>query len=142
YKFNDNSRKIDMFTLNIFEQVFHIMNKFIAFLLVILLPISVLGQNTQLFYESGRLKGEGAIQAGMKTGPWKEYYEKGSLMQEGTYENDKKTGVWNEYYENGILKSTIDYNKGSVVIYSTKNKVKFTGNLKNEKPEGTWKEFH
>ncbi len=46
---------------------------------------------------------------GKKDGPSKLYYENGKLAGEGNYENDLQVGEWKTYYENGSLLSVVNY---------------------------------
>lgn len=74
------------------------------------------------FYENGKVKMEGELEDGKRTGVWKAYYEDGTLWSEGKFVAGERNGYGLNYYPNGKLRMEGDY--------------------KNDKQTGNWKSYN
>lgn len=74
------------------------------------------------FYENGKVKMEGKLENGKRTGVWKAYYEDGTLWSEGEFVNGERNGYGLNYYPNGNLR--------------------WKGDYKNDKQVGNWKTYN
>ncbi|QWX83176.1 hypothetical protein H0I23_12030 [Cellulophaga sp. HaHaR_3_176] len=64
------------------------------------------------YYETGKLKSEGWVDNGKKSGYWKFYYMNGRISEEGHYDENKKIKYWHYYNEYGKLKQQGSYIDG------------------------------
>lgn len=78
-------------------------------------------QEKQL-YENGKVKMEGELKNGKRTGIWKAYFEDGTLWSEGKFIDGERNGYGLNYYPNGKLRMEGDY--------------------KNDKQSGKWKYYN
>lgn len=74
------------------------------------------------FYENGKLRMEGEIKDGKRTGMWKAYFDDGTLWSEGEFVNGERNGYGLNYYPNGKLRAE--------------------GNYKDDKQTGKWKYYN
>lgn len=78
-----------------------------------------------------------------KNGPIKVYYESGKLKAQGNLLNGKKSGLWTSYYPNGKMWSRTAYYSGlasgASVTYYENGQIKFVGDYKDGKRTGMWK---
>lgn len=95
------------------------------FILILLLPITVLGQITTRFdtiydeeYDAVKdtfinkmhlVKYEGMMRDSLKVGLWKGWYDSGQLVSSGGYVDNYKVGLWQRWYDNGQLASIGEY---------------------------------
>ena len=73
----------------------------------------------KLYHDIGRIKEQGYLENGMKTGLLIEYFptqsqEKGSIRSEFNYTNGKKNGIYKVYYDDGIIYKSGSYKDGKL----------------------------
>lgn len=66
----------------------------------------------KLYYPSGRLMTEYAVEEGLRHGRGVEYYPAGGKMTESNYINDALEGPYTGYFSNGKVASTLNYRSG------------------------------
>ncbi len=62
-----------------------------------------------LYDDSDKIRAEGQIEKGLKSGEWKHYYETGEIKEKGNFKYDKKEGIWQSYFKNGNIKIETSY---------------------------------
>ena len=74
------------------------------------------------YFETGSIKMEGKMIAGVSDSLWTYYYENGSVKSQGLEKNGLKQGKWKNYFESGCLLGE--------------------GNFIDGEPNGNWKYYH
>ena len=70
----------------------------------------------KIFYDdSDKIRAEGQIEKGLKSGEWKYYYENGNIFENTTMKNGKPDGKYEVYGPDGKLEESIFYKNGEVV---------------------------
>ena len=125
------------------------------------------GEYVEWYSNTGQEKIKGNYVNNKRVGKWNTYYTNGQKESEGSYSNNQKDGKWTTWYNSGIKKLETEYSngeisgddianyengnvfykgkyrngEGSVVSYFSSGELKFEGNYKLRKKEGTWKYF-
>ncbi len=112
-------------------------NKSLLFLSFILLTLGLYAQE------------ENHIDAnGNKQGIWKKYYDSGRLRYEGAFKDDKEIGIF-KFYDNSDNRHPVvirKFEQGSALVHSTfytnKGDIVSEGYYKGKNKEGKWVYFH
>jgi len=92
------------------------------------------------YYHAGKIKSEGWIKNGIKTGYWRFYHSNGELSEKGHFTNDKRTGYWYFYSEKGKILEEGHYKNGAKsdwwLFYDTFGNVNHKCQLNDGKKNG------
>ena len=110
------------------------MKRFLFLAMVVLMTLSVVGQDMNRTDAKGR-----------RQGMWTDFYPNGQKRYEGQFKNDKCTGTFRYYDEQGNLQATNEFDKSGEKClnktYASNGRVIATGYYVNQKKEGEWKYF-
>lgn len=110
------------------------MKRFLFLAMVVLMSLSVVGQEMNRTDAKGRRQGQ-----------WTDFYPNGQKRYEGQFKNDKCKGTFRYYDEQGNLQATNEFDKtGEKCLnktYAPNGRVIATGYYVNQKKEGEWKYF-
>lgn len=110
------------------------MKRFFFLAMVVLMSLSVVGQDMNRTDAKGR-----------RQGAWTDFYPNGQKRYEGQFKNDKCKGTFCYYDEQGNLQATNEFDKSGErclnKTYAPNGRVIATGYYVNQKKEGEWKYF-
>lgn len=110
------------------------MKRFFFLAMVVLMSLSVVGQDMNRTDDKGR-----------RQGAWTDFYPNGQKRYEGQFKNDKCKGTFCYYDEQGNLQATNEFDKSGEKClnktYAPNGRVIATGYYVNQKKEGEWKYF-
>ena len=110
------------------------MKRFFFLAMVVLMSLSVVGQDMNRTDAKGR-----------RQGAWTDFYPNGQKRYEGQFKNDKCKGTFCYYDEQGNLQATNEFDKSGEKClnktYAPNGRVIATGYYVNQKKEGEWKYF-
>ena len=97
----------------------------------------------QVFYENGRLSGEGFFKNDKRNGHFKSWYENGNLEADWNVVDNKEHGFIQRWYENGQIKiiGTLEYGieNGLQKKWYENGEPESEGKFLNGKKQGLWK---
>ena len=64
-----------------------------------------------LYDDSDKIRAEGQIEKGLKSGEWKYYYENGNIEKIENYKFGELNGIFMYYYETGEIKEKGNFKK-------------------------------
>ena len=110
------------------------MKRFFFLAMVVLMSLSVVGQDMNRTDAKGR-----------RQGAWTDFYPNGQKRYEGQFKNNKCKGTFCYYDEQGNLQATNEFDKSGEKClnktYAPNGRVIATGYYVNQKKEGEWKYF-
>jgi len=74
----------------------------------------------EIYFSDGKLREEGEIIEGVKSGLWLEYYSNGNIKIKKNFDAGKKHGPFEYYKENGDLDFQLDYHAGHLKLTNFK----------------------
>ena len=100
-----------------------------------------------LYDDSDKIRAEGQIEKGLKSGEWKYYYENGNIEKIENYKFGELNGICMRFYETGELleKGEMKYDKMEGIwqsYYKNGNVDTETYYYLNKQTNGIWKKFY
>ena len=98
------------------------------------------------FFETGAIKMEGKMIAGVSDSLWTYYHENGNVKSQGLEKNGLKQGQWKTYFESGCLLCEGNFTNGEPngnwkYYHEYSDQVASEGNYANAQQDGNWRLF-